>query len=112
MNKEKSRIVATILSFFFGIFGADRFYLGYTALGVVKLLTVGGCGIWWLVDFLRITIGNLGPAYGYYTEDGAPETPKEAAAADAIRECYSLFKSGAITEAEYETKKAELLKEL
>ena len=112
MAREKSRIVATILSFFFGIFGVDRFYLGYAALGVVKLFTVGGCGIWWLIDFFRITLGNLGPAYGYYTEDGPPETPREAAAADAIRECYSLFKSGAISEAEYEAKKVELLKEL
>lgn len=111
MRNEKSRIVATVLSFCFGVFGVDRFYLGYTALGVVKLFTCGGFGIWWLIDLIRISIGNLEPAYGYYVEDGTPPISDEAAA-NAIRKYYNLFKSGAITEAEYEEKKAELLDEV
>ena len=55
----KSRITAGCLSFFLGIFGADWFYLsqgngGYIAAGVFKLLTGGGGGIWWLVDWIRV----------------------------------------------------------
>lgn len=111
MNNSKSRIIAVILSFFFGVFGVDRFYLGYTAYGVLKLVTLGGFGIWALVDFFLIALGNLGPAHGYYVEDGPPPVPAHTAA-DTIKKYYELFQSGAITEAEYQAKKAELLDEI
>lgn len=62
----KSQIVAAILCFFLGGLGIHRFYLGYTWQGVVQLLTGGGCGIWALIDFIRILIGDLGPKDGKY----------------------------------------------
>lgn len=111
MNNGKSRITAVILSFFFGVFGVDRFYLGYTGLGVLKLITGGGFGIWALIDFIMICIGNLEPAHGYYVEDGPPAMPDDVAA-DTIKKYHKLFQSGAISEAEYQAKKAELLDEL
>lgn len=43
-----------IISIFFGTLGVDRFALGDIGLGVGKLLTCGGCYIWWLVDLFRI----------------------------------------------------------
>lgn len=56
---SKDWLTTLLISFFLGGLGIDRFYLGYTGLGVVKLITFGGCGIWALIDFILIAIGNL-----------------------------------------------------
>ena len=48
-----------LLCFFLGIFGIHRFYTGHTAIGVVQLITLGGCGIWALVDFIMIIVGSF-----------------------------------------------------
>jgi TM2 domain-containing membrane protein YozV len=54
----KNWIVALLLSFFIGPFGADRFYLGCIGTGILKLLTFGGFGIWALIDFIRLLTGS------------------------------------------------------
>ena len=48
--KKKKQLVAAILSLCFGMFGADRFYLGYTGLGLFKFFTLGGLGLMWVYD--------------------------------------------------------------
>ncbi len=48
----------------FGVLGVDRFYLGYTVSGIIKLFTAGGFGIWALIDFIRIGVDSLRPADG------------------------------------------------
>ena len=58
----KSRLVAFLISLFLGYFGMDWFYLSdgnvlYMVAGLVKFLTGGGFGIWWLVDVIRILTG-------------------------------------------------------
>ncbi|HIS84471.1 MAG TPA: TM2 domain-containing protein [Candidatus Faecivicinus avistercoris] len=58
----KSKTTAIILSVLLGQLGVDRFYLGYVGLGVVKLITCGGFGIWWLIDLIMICTGSLKPA--------------------------------------------------
>ena len=63
---EKSKTVTLVISFFLGGLGIDRFYLGYTGLGVLKLVTLGGLGIWWLIDLIRIATGSLKPKDGEY----------------------------------------------
>ena len=64
--KKKSQLVAIILSFCFGGFGLDRFYLGYKGIGFFKLFTIGGLGLLWLYDFKRICKGDLQPKDGEY----------------------------------------------
>ncbi|XP_041862638.1 TM2 domain-containing protein 1 [Melanotaenia boesemani] len=56
--------VAVALSLFLGWLGADRFYLGYPALGLLKFCTVGFCGIGTLIDFILIAMQIVGPADG------------------------------------------------
>ncbi|MBN3307285.1 TM2D1 protein, partial [Amia calva] len=56
--------VAVALSLFLGWLGADRFYLGYPALGLLKFCTVGFCGIGSLIDFMLISMQIVGPADG------------------------------------------------
>jgi hypothetical protein len=55
----KSKVVALLLAFFLGTLGVHRFYLGYTTIGVLMLVTFGGCGVWALVDFILIAIGKV-----------------------------------------------------
>lgn len=50
----KDPTIVLLLSLFFGGFGVDRFYIGDIGMGVIKLLTCGGLGIWTIVDWFII----------------------------------------------------------
>lgn len=54
----KSQIVAFLLCFFLGLLGIHRFYLGYTGMGILYLLTAGLFGIGWLIDIILLIIPN------------------------------------------------------
>ncbi|GMR41960.1 hypothetical protein PMAYCL1PPCAC_12155, partial [Pristionchus mayeri] len=55
--------LSTLLySLFLGILAVDRFCLGYSAIGVGKLMTLGGLGVWWFIDIFLLATGNLMPA--------------------------------------------------
>jgi len=61
---DKNYVTALLLSLFLGGLGIDRFYLGYAGLGILKLLTVGGCGIWALIDLILIAVRKVKDADG------------------------------------------------
>ena len=47
-------ILCLVMSIFFGTLGVDRFIMGKIGTGILKLITFGGLGIWWLVDVVLI----------------------------------------------------------
>ena len=64
MGKPRSWHVALLLSFLLGFFGADRFYIGRTRSAVIKLITLGCFGVWWLSDIILIASEYRKDAWG------------------------------------------------
>ena len=62
------KVMGIVLVALVGGMGIHRFYLGYTWQGVVQLLTAGGCGVWALIDLIRICTGDLQPKNGNYAK--------------------------------------------
>ena len=66
---EKSWLVTALLSFFVGFLGIHRFYTGYIVIGIVQLLTLGGCGLWALIDLICILANKFKDAKGQALTD-------------------------------------------
>jgi len=76
-SSDKDLGTAAVLSMFLGVFGVDRFYLGYTGLGILKLCTLGGCGIWALVDKFLVILKKLPDAQGRPLRYVSPSQPSD-----------------------------------
>jgi TM2 domain-containing membrane protein YozV len=59
--KKVNWMLVLIMSIFFGQLGVDRFIMGQVGLGILKLITGGGCGIWWLIDVILIATKHQFP---------------------------------------------------
>ena len=63
-TSDKDWTTLLILSLLLGWLGVDRFYAGHIGLGVLKLLTLGACGIWALIDIILVATGKFSDADG------------------------------------------------
>ena len=111
----KDKTTAIILSALLGGLGVDRFYLGYTGMGVLKLLTGGCFGILWILDIINIASGKLQPADGSGYSDAPSVTAPKAAVADPydeLKKIAQLKEQGIINEEEYAKMKTEYLSKL
>ena len=63
-SSQKSFVATWLLSLLLGYFGIDRFYLGKIGTGILKLITVGGLGIWYLIDLIIVLAGTQTDSQG------------------------------------------------
>jgi TM2 domain-containing membrane protein YozV len=55
----KGRLAAALLCFFFGVIGVHRFYTGKIGTGIIQIFTLGGLGVWTLIDLIMILAGSF-----------------------------------------------------
>ena len=53
-TRKVNWVLVLVLSILFGQLGVDRFIMGQVGFGILKLITLGGCGIWWIIDIILI----------------------------------------------------------
>ena len=61
---QREFLITLILSVFVGYLGIDRMYLGKIGTGILKLITAGGFGLWWLIDIVIIAAGGMRDKWG------------------------------------------------
>lgn len=112
----KSKTTALILSILVGGLGVDRFYLGYTGMGVLKLLTGGCFGVLWIIDIVNIATGKLLPKDGSSYEEDLEK--KDSTNSDtqgsfaSLEKAAKLHEQGVLNDEEYNKIKAELLEKM
>ncbi len=80
-KSEKNFVTMLLLCFFIGFLGVHRFYVGKIGTGILQLITLGGLGIWVLIDFIMIAMGKFTDKSGLPITSGAEPAPVQSAAA-------------------------------
>ena len=107
----KSKTTALLLSVLVGGLGIDRFYLGYTGMGILKLLTGGCLGILWIIDIVNIATGK--PADGSEYQEGSIILTTSAINAYAeLEKVAKLHEQGILNDEEFQKIKSELLEKM
>lgn len=73
---KKNYIVTVLLCFFLGNFGAHRFYVGKIGTAILMLLTFGGLGIWFIIDFIFIVCGQFKDSHNKFIKPEGLMTEK------------------------------------
>ena len=68
-KSNSSWLVLLLLSYFLGWLGIDRFYVGKIGTGILKLVTLGGCFVWYYIDLILIGFERLKDKHGMYVVD-------------------------------------------
>lgn len=112
----KSKTTALILSILVGGLGIDRFYLGYTGMGVLKLLTAGCFGILYIIDIVNIATGKLLPADGTPYDDDTKSVPIQSQQTvtpyDELEKLGNLYKAGVLSDEEFAKAKRDCLSKM
>ncbi|MHA0273095.1 TM2 domain-containing protein [Mycoplasma sp. 48589B] len=66
IKSNRNWFINLMFSIFLGEFGIDRFYGGRIGLGLLKLFTVGGCGVLWIIDVILAILGKQKDSQGLY----------------------------------------------
>lgn len=66
---DKDWLTTLLFCIFLGSFGIHRFYTGNTLYGVLQLITLGGCGIWTIVDFIFLLTGSYKDGTGKFVKN-------------------------------------------
>jgi len=109
---DKEFIPTLLLCLFVGMIGVHRFYVGKIGTGVVMIFTLGGLGIWVLVDFIMICIGSFRDKEGRIVKNQpvvAAVQGTSTGVAEELEKFAELKEKGIISEEEFDKKKQELL---
>ena len=68
-TQKRKFLTALLLLIFVGALGVDRFYMGLVGTGILKLITLGGLGIWWVIDLILIATNSLKDKQGNYLQE-------------------------------------------
>ena len=68
-QSDRNYLAMILLCFFLGSLGVHRFYAGKIGTGILMIVTLGGLGIWTLIDLIMIIVGNFKDADGYYIKN-------------------------------------------
>jgi len=84
------------LSFWLGFLGIDRFYAGKTGSGILKLITMGGIGIWWIMDIINVANGNYTDTTGKLVEKKGAKASKHLCISAGILIVWIIVVNGVI----------------